>query len=147
MVQVRPLQESDKGAWLELWHGYLKFYKTELSDEQTELTWNRLLDPNYNSYCFVVTDNGQVVGITHYALQNSTWAKNNYCYLEDLFTDPEVRGKGVGRALIDEVKAVAEAAGSSRLYWNTDSTNETARKLYDSYGPASGKVQYRFQLN
>ena len=147
MVQVRPLQESDKGAWLELWHGYLRFYKTSLSDEQTELTWNRLLDPNYNSNCFVVTDNGQVVGITHYALQTSTWAKNNYCYLEDLFVNPDLRGKGYGRALIDAVRDFAITQGSSRLYWNTDHDNTTARKLYDTYTNESGKVQYRIHLN
>jgi GNAT superfamily N-acetyltransferase len=70
----------------------------------------------------------------------------NYCYLEDLFVNPEVRGAGLGRALIDEVKKIAIDAGSQRLYWNTDRTNETARKLYDSYGPESGKVQYRFPL-
>jgi ribosomal protein S18 acetylase RimI-like enzyme len=52
----------------------------------------------------------------------------------------------LGRALIDAVKEMAISAGSSRLYWNTDSTNETARKLYDSYTNESGKVQYRIAL-
>ena len=60
--------------------------------------------------------------------------------------NPGVRGKGLGRALIDAVKEIAETAGSSRLYWNTDRTNEVARKLYDSYTNESGKVQYRIPL-
>jgi len=67
--------------------------------------------------------------------------------LEDLFVDPNVRGHGVGRALIDAVYEVAVKSGASRLYWNTDATNETARKLYDSYTNESGKVQYRIPLN
>jgi len=42
--------------------------------------------------------------------------------------------------------ALSLKSGSSRFYWNTDSTNETARKLYDSYTTESGKVQYRIAL-
>ena len=147
MVKVRKVEASDKERWIELFRGYIVFYEADIPAEQYELTWNRLMDPNYECHGFVAEIDGKVVGLTHYSFQTSTWAPVNYCYLEDLFTDPEVRGKGVGRALIDEVKAVAEAAGSSRLYWNTDGTNATARKLYDSYVPVSGKVQYRIKLN
>ena len=147
MKQVRALLPSDRSAWDPLWQGYLKFYKTELSDEQSELTWQRLLDPNFNLHCLVAEVDGVVQGITHYSFQNSTWAPKNYCYLEDLYVEPTFRGGGIGRLLIDGVKSIANAAGSSRLYWNTDATNETARKLYDSYVMESGKVQYRIALN
>ena len=147
MIKVRKVEASDKARWMELFRGYFVFYEADIPAEQYELTWNRLMDPNYECHGFVAELDGKVVGLTHYSFQTSTWAPVNYCYLEDLFTDPEVRGKGVGRALIDEVKAVAEAAGSSRLYWNTDGTNTTARKLYDSYVPVSGKVQYRIKLD
>ena len=147
MIKVRKVEASDKARWMELFRGYIVFYEADIPAEQYELTWNRLMDPNYECHGFVAEIDGKVVGLTHYSFQTSTWAPVNYCYLEDLFTDPEVRGKGVGRALIDAVKAVAEAAGSSRLYWNTDATNTTARKLYDSYVPVSGKVQYRIKLD
>lgn len=145
-VLVRPISHADRSAWEVLWRGYIEFYKASIPESQYELTWNRLLDPEWNEYGFVAEVDGTVVGITHYSFQNSTWAPKNYCYLEDLFVNPEVRGKGVGRALIDAVMAEAKTAGSSRLYWNTDATNETARKLYDSYVDVSGKVQYRIQL-
>lgn len=146
MKSIRPLAASDKPAWDPLWQGYLKFYKTELSDEQSELTWQRLLDPDFNLFCLVAEVDGAIRGISHYSFQNSTWAAKNYCYLEDLYVEPTLRGGGVGRSLIDAVREIAERAGSSRLYWNTDSTNETARKLYDSYELESGKVQYRISL-
>lgn len=146
MVGVRKVEAKDRVRWEELFRGYIKFYETEIPEEQFDLTFNRLLDPEYNSYGLVAVLDDQVVGLTHYSFQTSTWAPVGYCYLEDLFADPAIRGKGVGRALIDAVKAIAIEGGYSRLYWNTDATNATARKLYDSYGPASGKVQYRFQL-
>ena len=147
MINVRPITESDKAAWLPLWHGYLTFYKTELPASQDDLTWSRLLDPTYESHGLVVEKDGVVQGITHYSFQTSTWAPVNYCYLEDLFVNSDLRGVGLGRALIDAVKEIAIAAGSSRLYWNTDGSNEVARKLYDTYTPHSGKVQYRIPLS
>ena len=147
MSSVRPLIADDKNQWLPLWHGYLVFYKTELSSEQTELTWQRLLDTNCNLHCLVVEVDGKIQGLTHYSFQTSTWASKNYCYLEDLFTAPASRGQGLGRQLIEAVKDIAVNEGSSRLYWNTDVTNETARKLYDSYSLESGKVQYRISLD
>lgn len=147
MTLIRPLISADKSQWLPLWQGYLVFYKTELSNEQTELTWTRLLDSNYNLHGLVAEVDGAVKGITHYSFQTSTWAAKNYCYLEDLFTEPEMRGKGLGRNLIDAVRDIAVKEGSSRLYWNTDLNNETARKLYDTYSLESGKVQYRISLD
>jgi len=146
MTTVRELSANDKSAWLPLWRGYIEFYEATIPETQSELTWTRLLDSGFNSYALVAEVDGKVCGLVHYSFQTSTWSPINYCYLEDLFVDPAIRGKGVGRALIDAVHKIALQAGSSRLYWNTDATNETARKLYDSYTKESGKVQYRIAL-
>ena len=146
-LEIRPVVIADKRRWLVLWQGYLDFYKTELSTEQSELTWQRILNPEFNMKCALAIDDGVIVGFTTYNLQNSTWSENGHCYLEDLFVDSSVRGKGVGRALIEYVKSYAIANKCSRLYWNTDEDNATARKLYDSYTLESGKRQYRIALN
>ncbi len=146
MIHVRSITASDKDHWLPLWHGYLTFYNVELPPSQDELTWSRLLDPAYESHGLVVEKDGEVQGMAHYSFQTSTWALINNCFLEDLFVNPEVRGGGLGRALIDEIKEIAIAAGSSRLFWNTDRSNEVARKIYDTYTEESGKVQYRIPL-
>lgn len=145
-LEIRPALASDKARWLILWQGYLDFYKTVLSAEQTERTWNRIMDPEFNMKCAIATLDNEVVGFTTYNLQNSTWSENGHCYLEDLFVDPNCRGGGLGRALIDYVKDFAIANKCSRLYWNTDEDNHTARKLYDSYSLESGKRQYRIPL-
>ena len=145
-IELRSAQASDKERWLVLWQGYLDFYKTVLTSQQTELTWSRIMDPDFNMKCAVAVQDGLVVGFTTYNLQNSTWSENGHCYLEDLFVDPAVRGGGVGRALIDYVKVFAIENKCSRLYWNTDEDNATARKLYDTYSLESGKRQYRISL-
>ena len=146
-LEIRAALPADKQRWFILWQGYLDFYKTELSTEQSELTWQRILDPEFNMKCAVAIDDGLIVGFTTYSLQNSTWSEGGHCYLEDLFVDSAVRGKGVGRALIEYVKSYAIENNCSRLYWNTDEDNATARKLYDTYTLESGKRQYRIALN
>ena len=143
MVTVRPIEGSDKERWLELWNGYLTFYESTLSSELTELTWSRLHDPSFNLYGIVAENDGKVIGITHYLFRPSSWAQNDYCYLEDLYVDPALRGAGAGRSLIDAVIAAARAKMSGRVYWTTKESNTRARVLYDSYSPASEFVQYR----
>jgi GNAT superfamily N-acetyltransferase len=145
-LSIRPVELGDKERWLELWKGYLTFYKTEFSADKTEVTWNRLLDPDFNLYCLVAEDDGLIKGMTTFNFQNSTWSENGQCLLEDLFVDETLRGQGIGRALINAVISEARTRGCSRVYWNTDETNQTARKLYDSYVLESGKRQYRVPI-
>ena len=145
-LSTRPVELRDKERWLELWKGYLTFYKTEFSADKTEVTWNRLLDPGFNLYGLVAETDTNIVGMTTFNFQNSTWSEKGQCLLEDLFVDETIRGQGTGRALIDAVIIEAKTRGCSRVYWNTDETNETARKLYDSYVLESGKRQYRVPI-
>ena len=146
-ITVRPLKAEDKSRWLELWNGYLTFYETSLSSEQTELTWNRLMDSDYGVFGLMAEKDGAMVGITHFMFRPSTWAPKDYCYLEDLFVDPTVRGGGAGRALISRVIELAKEHGAGRVYWTTKENNAQARILYDSFIKVSEFVQYRFPLN
>jgi GNAT superfamily N-acetyltransferase len=141
MVTIRPIAVADKERWLDLYKQYIVFYKSSLPDEQYELTWQRL-NSDFNINGLVAELDGQVVGLAHYIFRPSTWAENDFCYLEDLFTDPAVRGKGVGRALINELHKIAIDRGSKRLYWTTAPDNETARKLYDKVA-ITDRVQYK----
>jgi len=142
-LDIRPLHHADKERWLELWEGYLTFYETTLSPEQTEVTWGRLHDPDFNMSGLVAVAGPRVIGITHYLFRPSSWALNDYCYLEDLFVDQSARGAGAGRSLIDAVIVAARAKGSGRVYWTTKESNTRARVLYNSFSPASEFVQYR----
>jgi len=143
---VRPVRPGDRAAWEPLWQRYLTFYKSSLPAEVTDATWRRFFDPIEPLHALVAEQDGKLVGITHYLLHRSTWAPVCYCYLEDLFVDPSLRGVGVGRKLIAAVEAEARAAGASRLYWMTHETNETAQLLYNKVADRPGFVQYRKKL-
>ena len=144
-IIIRPITLSDKARWLELFREYVIFYKSKVSDEQFELTWQRI-HSDFNMYGLIAELDGQIVGIAHYIFRPSTWDVEDFCYLEDLFVDPKVRGAGVGRALISELEKIAIAKGSKRLYWTTATDNEVARKLYDKVA-ITDFVQYRIFLN
>jgi GNAT superfamily N-acetyltransferase len=143
---IRELKETDKQRWLELWTGYLEFYKSNLSPEQTEFTWKRLINNEQKMYGFVAENENGVIGFTHCLFRPSTWTETDYCYLEDLFVDSDIRGKGVGRALINRVVELAKEKNSKRVYWTTQEFNKTARVLYDSITSVSEFVQYRLPL-
>ena len=144
---IRAIEEKDKDQWLKLWAGYLEFYKSSISPEQTELTWKRLVNNEQKMFGFVAESEEVVIGFTHCLFRPSTWTETDYCYLEDLFVDPNIRGKGVGRALMEKVIELAKEKNSKRVYWTTQEFNKTARILYDSITPVSEFVQYRLPIN
>lgn len=78
MINVRRIEATDKERWLTLWNSYLVFYKEILPESITEITWLRLLDPEFNSYGLVVENENGVQGISHYNFQNSTWAEHGF---------------------------------------------------------------------
>jgi GNAT superfamily N-acetyltransferase len=146
-LTIRPVNELDYDQWLLLWEGYNVFYKrsgpTALSPVITQTTWKRFFDDNEPVFALVAESNGKLVGMAHYLFHRSTSAIQPVCYLQDLFTTDELRGKGIGRALIESVHLKAKDAGASRYYWLTHETNENARKLYDKVAERSGFIVYR----
>jgi GNAT superfamily N-acetyltransferase len=144
-IKIRPIELGDKDRWLELFKEYIVFYKSSLSDEQFELTWQRI-NSEFNIKGLVAEVENKIVGFTHYIWRPSTWEVEDFCYLEDLYVDPKNRKGGVGRALIKAVEEIAIAKGSKRLYWTTAPDNETARKLYDKVA-ITDRVQYKIYLN
>lgn len=149
-LTIRPVVRSDYDQWLPLWDGYNTFYgrsgKTALDPVITQTTWTRFFDTYEPVNALVAESDGRLIGLTHYIYHRSCITIEPTCYLQDLFTTEADRGKGVGRALINEVYRLASLAGSSRVYWLTHETNHTAMKLYDQVAERSGFVVYRKQI-
>lgn len=146
-ILIRPIEQSDLPQWKSLWDGYNAFYgrkdATALPEETTRITWSRFFNASEPVNALVAERAGQVVGLVHFIFHRTTISINPTCYLQDLFTLESARGLGVGRALIEEVYRRAHEAGSSRVYWLTHQTNETAMKLYDKVAEKSGFIVYR----
>ncbi len=146
-VTIRAAVKDDFSQWKPLWDGYNAFYgragETALPPEVTQMTWSRFFDAYEPVHAMVAEGSGKLLGLVHFLFHRSTTQIAPVCYLQDLFTVEEARGKGVGRALITAVYQRALAAGSPRVYWQTHETNSVAMKLYDEVAEKSGFVVYR----
>lgn len=145
-IHVRMARQDDFAQWEPLWDGYTRFYEREPDAKITATLWHRAFDAYEPIHILVAEMDGRIVGIVHYLYHRSTSLIAPVCYLQDLFTAQGLRGKGVGRALIEAVYAQAQTARAARVYWMTHETNTTAMKLYDSIAEKSGFLQYRKNL-
>ena len=147
---IRPIERADHARWLPLWDGYNAFYEREgptaLPEAVTAMTWARFFDAYEPMHALVAEADGVLIGLVHFLYHRSTTAIAPLCYLQDLFTSADARGRGVGRALIEAVYERARRAGSPRVYWQTHETNATARRLYDQVADLSGFLVYRKAL-
>lgn len=146
MSTISPLRASDRSEWGELWEQYLTFYESDLDPAVTEDVFARLVAGDGLHGALARDDDGRAVGFVHWLFHPSTWTTSSYCYLEDLFVAPDVRGRGVGSALIAQVRTAATDAGAHKVYWLTQSGNATARRLYDSLATDTGFVHYQMEL-
>ncbi len=141
---IRPLKAADEQQWRRLWHDYLVFYKASVPDEVYASSFARLLGDDPQDFIGLVAElDGKLVGLTHYLFHRHGWKIENTCYLQDLYADPDVRGKGIGRALIEGVYAAADAAGAPAVYWLTQDFNTEARKLYDRIAVLTPFIKYQ----
>lgn len=143
-INIRALCAEDRTEWAEMWHDYLAFYKTTLTQEIFETTFARILGDDPRDFCALVAEqNGALVGLTHYVYHRHAWKIEDVCYLQDLYTRPETRGTGVGHALIEAVYEQAGRDGAPSVYWMTQDFNETARKLYDRIAVLTPFIKYQ----
>ena len=74
------------------------------------------------------------VGFALFFYNYSTWKGRAGIYLEDLFVRPAFRGKGIGKALLCSVAAIAVAEKCPRLEWAVLDWNQPAIDFYNSLG-------------
>lgn len=143
MITIRPVAATDRAEWQRLWTAYLQFYDTTVAPEIYDTSFARLIgnDPR-DFHGLLAESDGKPCGLVHYLFHRHMWKILDVCYLQDLYADPEVRGTGVGRRLIEAVYAAADAAGAPSVYWLTQHFNTQARTLYDRVGVLSPFIRY-----
>ncbi len=144
---VRRLRDGDRDGWLVLWAGYLDFYRAEIPDATTELTFARLRDDEGGMLGLVAVDDAdRLIGLAHLVFHGATWSATSSCYLEDLYVDQARRGSGAARALIEAAYATARDRACDRVYWHTQQFNAPARSLYDTIATPTSFVVYEHEL-
>ena len=145
MITVTKLQPEDRPAWTELFRAYHAFYGRTWEPPQFDAAWQEFQRDD-RVHALGARLDGRLVGITHFLVHAST-SSPDVCYLQDLFTDPAVRGRGVARALIAAVEQWARERHLDRVYWHTKQDNVTARRLYDKVAENRGFIHYVIPLD
>lgn len=140
MIEIRRLEPSDRGRWEQLFRAYIAFYARELDQTAYDRAWREFAS-GARMHARVAVLDGEVVGLAHFLVHPSS-SEPDLCYLEDLFTDPAVRGRGVGSALIEAVRDWAREQGCGTVYCQTHEGNAVARRLYDEVATFEGYVVY-----
>ena len=141
--QLRALGESDFEDWKVMWGMYLDFYETQLPEDVYTTTFERLLSKDVTSQNAIVAVLGdRMVGLVHFIFHPHNWKIEDVCYLQDLYVSDSVRGRGVGRLLIESVYEEADRRGTPTVYWLTQDFNKTARLLYDKIANVTPFIKY-----
>lgn len=142
-VPVRPLEARDRDGWQPLYEGYQRFYRRDPEAAFYDTAFARLLSGDPRDFAGLVAEqDGRLLGLAHYVFHPHLWRPEGTCYLQDLFTAPEARGQGVGRALIQAVYDAADAAGVPSVYWLTAEDNYAGRMLYDRVATRTPFIRY-----
>lgn len=129
---VRPLESGDYEEWLPLWDAN---NLGQHNDPITKNTWKRLIDPQDTSVNgMVATEANHVLAIMHYILHPTTGSLADVCYMQDLFVMHAHRGKGIAKALVQELERMGKREKWARITWLADNTNVEAQALYRNLG-------------
>ena len=133
--KIRPARVEDVSIILELIRDLAPY---ERAPDEVTATEEQLVDVLFGerpaAEVLLAFEEQSPVGFAVYFYNFSTWLGRPGLYLEDLFVNPEKRGKGYGRALLVELAKIARDRECGRLEWAVLDWNEPAIKFYRALG-------------
>ena len=128
---IRKLNKNDKDQWEKLYINYADFYKVEMNDKILQIVWNWLHDKNHEVEGLVYEIDGNIVGLAHYRRMPRPLIGQDIGFLDDLFIDPDHRGKRIGEKIFNELKSISKSKKWNLIRWITQDDNLRAKTLYD----------------
>jgi ribosomal protein S18 acetylase RimI-like enzyme len=145
-VRIETVTAATFEAVLPLIADYQRFYRATPDEARNRAHFGRLLtDHNAGIQFVALDDEGRPLGFATLYFPLSSVSAQVRCLLNDLYTVPAARGQGVGRALIAHCLAHARALGYTSIFWQTEQSNTTAQRLYDSL-PTTRTAWYTYTL-
>jgi GNAT superfamily N-acetyltransferase len=134
---IRPARPADIPAIYQLIRDLASYENAlaEVTGTEEQLRRALLAEPPA-VFAHVAEHDGQVAGFALWYLSFSTWQAGHGIYLEDLYVRPELRGSGLGRALLAELARLCVDRGYQRLEWAVLDWNTPSRGFYASLGAA-----------
>jgi GNAT superfamily N-acetyltransferase len=136
-VEIRPARIEEIEEMLPLIRAYCEFYETEPNDEGLREMFRTLIMDASQGAVFIALDDGTAVGFATLDWKWSSLKAAQVGYLEDLFVDPDARGKGIADALIEVCAERCRELGLPAMEWLTAPDNLRAQQVYDRTGAES----------
>jgi GNAT superfamily N-acetyltransferase len=135
VVEIAPIAAAEFEELLPLIAAYQRFYEVgDIDEERNREFFRRFLAPSDDGLLLGARRDGRLVGHACLYWHFSSTLARETVLMNDLFVVPELRGEGVGRALIEASLEVARERAAAELEWQTAPDNHTAQRLYDSTG-------------
>ena len=128
---IREIQLKDKEQWEKLYKGYANFYKVEMNEQILQTVWDWLHNKNHEVDGLVYEINNSIVALAHYRKMPRPLKGNNIGFLDDLYVDPEHRGKRIGEKILNKLKEISKSKEWNLIRWITRDDNLRAKSLYD----------------
>jgi GNAT superfamily N-acetyltransferase len=135
MLSIRDATSADVPLILDFIRGLAEYErepKAAVATEEDLLRDGFGPEPKYR--CVIAEWNGKPAGFALFFYNYSTWRGRPGLYLEDLFVLPEMRGKGIGKALLEHLATIAVREKCYGIVWQVLEWNEPAIKFYNSLG-------------
>ena len=142
---IREIQLKDRERWEKLYRGYATFYKVEMNEKILQTVWKWLNDSNHELQGIGYEANDKLVGLAHYRKLLRPLKGKYIGYLDDIFVDPEYRGRKIGEKLLNKIKEISKANNWNLVRWQTDEDNLRAKKLYDKVAKKTKKNVYELK--
>lgn len=134
-VDIRPARPGDEGTVLDLVRALARYERLEHAVEADEKDIAAaLFDANPRVFCDLAEVDGYPVGFALWFYTFSTFRGRHGIYLEDLYVREEVRGQGVGKALLRRLAARCVAEELGRLEWSVLDWNAPSIDFYKRQG-------------
>ena len=136
-LTLRPATADDTPLILTLIRGLAEFEKLLPEVEATEARLRATLFPADGrpvAECVLAFADDTPAGFALFFTNYSTFLAQPGLYLEDLFVQPALRGRGIGRALLLHVAQLANARGCGRMEWSVLDWNQPAIEFYEKLG-------------
>jgi GNAT superfamily N-acetyltransferase len=143
---IRTAVEQDVDSLIQLIHDLAEY---ERSPESVKIDRDQLCGALFcqspTVFAHVAEEDGDIVGMAIWFLTFSTWTGRTGIALEDLYVRPGDRARGIGRALVCRLAAIAQQSGYGRIDWSVLTWNQSAIRFYQSLGavPMDEWIGYR----
>ncbi len=153
-MAIREAVPEDAPALLPLFRGYTDFYESDPSDEGLEAMIRWVIEaPPQQAFILVATkgeDHGDEDHVVGFACCNWKWSSlrgARVVFLDDLFVDPDERGRGLADDLIGAIADIGRAGNAAAVEWLTGPDNKRAHTVYDRVGgTAETLLEYELKL-